>query len=81
MRCSGKFQALLAAPQVEAVVVERVCLALAAMAARGGPATLQGFAGQALQLARDSCDAGDLVCIQTTCALSAVRVRFAGIAC
>mmetsp|Transcript_17088 Transcript_17088/g.51068 ORF Transcript_17088/g.51068 Transcript_17088/m.51068 type:complete len:994 (+) Transcript_17088:167-3148(+) len=57
---SGKFQALLAAPQVEAVVVERVCLALAAMAARGGPATLQGFAGQALQLARDSCDAGDL---------------------
>lgn len=61
MVCSNKFQALLAAPQVEAVVVQRTCLALGAMAARGAPATVQGFVNWALQLTRDACNGGNLV--------------------
>ena len=45
--------------------MERACLALGAMAARGGPIALNGFAGQALQLTQDACTAGDMVTFLT----------------
>ena len=59
--CSAKFQALLAAPQTEAVVVQRACLAMAAIATRGGADAIRSFTSQAVQLARNACDSGDQV--------------------
>lgn len=48
-------------------MVERACLALGAMAARGGPIALNGFAGQALQLTQDACNASDMVTFLMAC--------------
>lgn len=59
--CSAKFQALLATPATEGVVVQRVCLALGAIAARGGTDTSRSFTRQAVQLARDACTSDDQV--------------------
>lgn len=59
--CSAKFQALLATPQTEVVVLQRMCLALGAIAARGGPDIVRSFTAQAVQLARDACNSGDQV--------------------
>jgi hypothetical protein len=61
LSCSAKFQALLAASQTEAVVVQRTCLAMAAIASRGGPDTIRSFTAQAVQLARNACNSGDQV--------------------
>ena len=42
-------------------MVQRACLAMAAIAARGGPDAINSFTTQAVQLARNACSSGDQV--------------------